>query len=339
MRILYGIQCTGNGHITRSIALIQELRKYVHVDVLTSGSEAEIAFPFEVKYKCKGLFYHFGKDGGFNIWKTLKHNNLIRLYKEYEQVPAHLYDMVISDFEPLTAWSAKRSWVYSVGVSNQVTLLHPLVPRPDIISPFAKLFLKYFSPTKLNYGLSYEKLAGGLYYPPIRKEIKRLETTSKNYYVVYLPFYGTERIIKHLKKFKSTKWVVFSKHTKKSYKHKNVQIHPINDKKFIGALADCKGVLCSAGFGTTSEAIYLKKKLMVIPMKNQYEQQCNAFMLKDLGVPVIKSLKKKHHQNISDWLSSEFIPHIPLHDESERLARKILEDYIHHQNTVILLPA
>jgi uncharacterized protein (TIGR00661 family) len=64
------------------------------------------------------------------------------------------------------------------------------------------------------------------------------------------------------------------------------------------------GVLCGAGFETPAEALFLKKKLLVIPMKNQYEQQLNAAMLKEIGVPVIKSLKPKHDDKILDWLNN-----------------------------------
>ena len=46
------------------------------------------------------------------------------------------------------------------------------------------------------------------------------------------------------------------------------------------------------------------KKLMVIPMKTQYEQQLNAAALKQMGVPVIKSLKPKHDEIILDWIKN-----------------------------------
>ena len=48
----------------------------------------------------------------------------------------------------------------------------------------------------------------------------------------------------------------------------------------------------------------MKKKLLVIPMKTQYEQQLNAAALKQMGVPVIKSLKSKHSEVILDWINN-----------------------------------
>ena len=328
MKVLYGIQCTGNGHITRSIDMINELRKYVHVDVLTSGSHSEVKLPFDVKFKQKGLSYFFGKNGSIDVLRTIRDNNPLRFLQEIKEVPTHLYDMVISDFEPVTAWSAKRNWVYSVALSNQAALLDADVPKPNIISPISQLIINNFCPANKHYGLFYQKLNSKLYYPPVRDVIKKLKPTDGSHYVVYLPFYSTEKIVRHLQIFEGAQWLVFSKHATQSYSNGNVHVQPIDEHKFILALENCKGVMCSAGFGTTSEALFLRKKLLVIPMKNQYEQQCNAHNLGLLGVPVICSLKKKFHSVIADWIASEEKPLVEIKDENNKLVRTILEDYV-----------
>ena len=70
-------------------------------------------------------------------------------------------------------------------------------------------------------------------------------------------------------------------------------IKPIGDSNFERAMAWSSGVICGAGFETPAEAMYLKKKLLVVPMKGQYEQACNAESLKELGVIVLPSFNKK----------------------------------------------
>ena len=87
----------------------------------------------------------------------------------------------------------------------------------------------------------------------------------------------------NLKKFKGVQWDVFSKHNKEVIKEANITIQPINNEAFIKSLATCTGVLCGAGFETPAEALFLKKKLLVIPMKTQYEQQCNAAAFRQWG--------------------------------------------------------
>ncbi len=81
-------------------------------------------------------------------------------------------------------------------------------------------------------------------------------------------------------------------------------LEPISNEAFIQSMSSCAGILCGAGFETPAEALFLKKKLMVIPMKNQYEQHCNAAALKEMKVNVIKSLKKKHILKIVKWIKS-----------------------------------
>jgi uncharacterized protein (TIGR00661 family) len=67
-------------------------------------------------------------------------------------------------------------------------------------------------------------------------------------------------------------------------------------------MAQSEGVLCGAGFETPAEALFMKKKLLVIPMKNQYEQQLNAAALKVMGVPVIKNLSNRYDMVINNWI-------------------------------------
>jgi uncharacterized protein (TIGR00661 family) len=79
-------------------------------------------------------------------------------------------------------------------------------------------------------------------------------------------------------------------------------VWPVSGGDFLQSLARAHGVLCGAGFETPAEALYLGKKLLVVPMKQQYEQQCNAAALAKMGVPVVRGLKDKHLDRLDDWL-------------------------------------
>jgi uncharacterized protein (TIGR00661 family) len=70
-------------------------------------------------------------------------------------------------------------------------------------------------------------------------------------------------------------------------------------------MVSAHGVLCGAGFETPAEALYLRKKLLVVPMKNQYEQHYNAASLNQLGVPSIKKMNKKNLSKIEEWVNTE----------------------------------
>src|SRR5690606_1313413 len=107
-----------------------------------------------------------------------------------------------------------------------------------------------------------------------------------------------------LTEFPEITWEVFSKHTEHAYKEENISVQCIQNESFIESLATAEGVLCGAGFETPAESLFLRKKLLVVPMKNQYEQQCNAQALKEMGIPVINNLKRKQIPIIKAWLNS-----------------------------------
>ena len=62
-------------------------------------------------------------------------------------------------------------------------------------------------------------------------------------------------------------------------------------------------------------------------MKGQYEQQCNAAALKEMGVPVIKSLKLKHIEKIISWVNtSQQIP-VDYSNDTEVIIDEIIKKY------------
>lgn len=155
-----------------------------------------------------------------------------------------------------------------------------------------------------------------------------LEPTDEGHYTVYLPSYDDDHLISHLGKFENIHWQVFSKHNKNDIVEKGIEIHPISNDSFLKSMASSTGVLCGAGFETPAEAMFLGKKLLVIPMENQYEQQCNAAALKTIGVPVIKKLKKEYYGKIKDWLDSDYKIEITYPDCTEKIINKIFENYV-----------
>ncbi|RYD81422.1 MAG: glycosyl transferase, partial [Sphingobacteriales bacterium] len=136
------------------------------------------------------------------------------------------------------------------------------------------------------------------------------------HYTVYLPAYSDKKIIKVLSQHKGIQWHIFSKHSKKTYSQANCWIRPINNHDFISSSSSSEGVLCGAGFETPAEVLYMKKKLLVIPMKNQYEQHCNAAALKEMGVPMLKKLSVKQQDKIGAWLASEERTHVHYPDKT-----------------------
>jgi len=328
MKILYAIQGTGNGHLSRAREIIPILQKKGELDLLISGTQADVDLPHPVKYRFKGLCFIFGKKGGVDVMATYRKSNLKRLYEEIKSLPVENYDLVINDFEPVSAWACRRKNKHCVGLSHQAAVIHPNAPKPKKTDLLGKAILRNYAPVSVSYGFHFASYSEDIFTPVIRSEIRIPQADIKPHYTVYLPSYSDKRIIGVLSEIKNIEWQVFSKHNKKIYREGNLFIRPIENDTFIQSLLSCTGILCGAGFETPAEALYLKKKLLAIPMKGQYEQQCNAAALATLGVPILKSLKNKHLAKIKSWtMKPQSIP-VLYPDITEKIIDQLLRENI-----------
>lgn len=304
MKILFAIQGTGNGHLSRARDVYPELKKYGEVDVLISGIQADVAVPFPVKYQLYGMSFIFGRKGGVDIWLTAKKLKLFKLIRDIRKLPIEEYDLVVNDFEPVSAWACKLKKKPCIGLSHQAAVLAKNAPRPKENDLKGELVLKYYAPVTAAYGFHFRSYTKNIFTPVIRQEVRSMIPTDEGHYTVYLPSYSDNALVEHLSKFPNAKWEVFSKHNKEPFTFKNVHIQPIENNAFIKSMASSTGVLCGAGFEGPAEALYLGKKVMVIPMQQQYEQQCNAAAAAEIGVPVIKQLSSKYYERIKWWLAT-----------------------------------
>ena len=71
MKVLYAIQGTGNGHISRACEIVPILQKMADTDVFISGSNSNLKLPFPVKYESRGLCFKYGEKGNIDIGGTL----------------------------------------------------------------------------------------------------------------------------------------------------------------------------------------------------------------------------------------------------------------------------
>lgn len=327
MKVLYAIQGTGNGHLSRARDVIPALLKQnITLHILVSGIQADIQLPYPVKYQLKGLSFIFGKKGGVDMWKTYYKANSHRLQREVKSIPVEEYDLIINDFEPITAWACKLKHKPCFSFSHQAAVLSPKAPKPKKKDPLGKWILNNYAPTSHQFGLHFKAYESGIFTPIIRKDIRLAEITKGEHYTVYLPSYSDEKLLKFLSKMKDVRWEVFSKHNKKEHINKNIHIKPITNEAFVKSMATSKGILCGAGFETPAESLFMKKKLLVIPMKGQYEQQCNAAVLAEMGVAVIKSLKNKHLDTLQQWLDTDTIINVDYPDITDKIVSQLLKE-------------
>lgn len=325
MKILYAIQGTGNGHVCRAMEIVPILSRKADVDVLISGIQSDLKLPFDVKYVFKGLSFIFGKKGGVDLLETYKKSRIKNLLSEIKELPVQDYDVVISDFEPVSSWACYIRNKQCIGLSHQAAVLNKNSPQPKRNDAIGRAILKVYAPSTVQYGFHFDAFDENIFKPVIRQEVRQSVVTDNGHYTVYLPAYSDKRIVKILSGCEGVRWEIFSKHFEDEINSEHIKISPVNSDSFIKSMASSRGIICGAGFETPAEALYLKKKLLVIPMKNQYEQHCNAAALKALGVPVLKSLKRKHVKKIMDWVKSDERVCVDYPDNTEEILSDILK--------------
>lgn len=324
MRILYAVQATGNGHLSRANAILPHLQAVAEVDVLVSGTEGDIQLNTPIRYQLHGISFVCGKKGGIDYAKTFQRLKSKRFLREMKETPVEDYDLVINDFEPVTAWACKLRRVPCVGLSHQSAVIHPAAPKPKKADLLATWILQYYAPVKRAFGFHFQAYAAGMFTPVIRPEIRQAKAARESHITVYLPAYADDRLIKYFNYFSQIEWHIFSKRCQIAYRTGNCWIQPVNSSRFTDSLIRSQGIICGAGFETPAEALHLGKKMIAIPMKRQYEQQCNAAALAKLGIPVLKSLKKKHRETIANWLEHATPVHMPYADQIPEIIQHVL---------------
>lgn len=315
MKILYAFQGTGNGHIARAQEIIPILKKYVSVDTLISGHQSQLKADFDINFQFKGISLLYNKTGGLSYRKTFTENKFLEAVKDIKELNLSDYDLIINDFEPLTGWACKLKQLPMIELSHQASMSFKETPKPEKKDFFGELILKYYVPSERKIGFHFENYHPQIKKPVIRRKIRNLNPDKKGFYLVYLPSFSDDNIIKVLKKV-AVEWKVFSKYSKLQFKEGNVEVFPIDEIQYLKYFENCEGILCNAGFETPAEALFMDKKLFVIPIHNQYEQECNACALDKMGILNSKILQL---EEIKNWVASDHHLQVSYPDDIEKI--------------------
>lgn len=302
MRILYGIQGTGHGHISRAREILPLISKDAKVNVLLSGYNCSMSLEEFTLIRKRGISLSYSENGRVSLIETVRNLKPITFLKDVRQLQPQSYDLVISDYEPVSAWAALKAGVPSLALSHQAAFISEFSPRTAKRSFFAEQILKNFAPCQSALGFHFRRYDSFIEPPIIRSEVLELNPENENHITVYLPAYHHKNLIPHFKKITSTQWHIFSPSCDLAFENGNVYVYPVSNVKFLKSLEKCRGVLTSGGFETCAEAMYLGKKLMVIPIKNQYEQLCNAAALQQMGIVVINKVTSRFSNTVEQWL-------------------------------------
>jgi uncharacterized protein (TIGR00661 family) len=121
--------------------------------------------------------------------------------------------------------------------------------------------------------------------PIIRPVVSELTPAEGEQILVYATSgRGQEQLCQTLRKFASQKFYIYG--FGKDLEYDNCVFRKRSTEGFLADLAGARGVIASAGFSLISECMHLRKKMLLVPLANQYEQIINAQYVQKLGLGV-----------------------------------------------------
>ena len=315
---LFIIQGEGRGHLTQALALDSMLRRRGHrvcSAVVSQGEDHVVPEYFHELFSAPIASIesaHFVMDEASHSidWlKTLAANN--RRWNHFAEafttIQEHILrerpDVIINFYEPLGGlfvFSHKPA-VPMIAVGHQFMLLHPDYPFPEGFG-IQRRSAKFFT-NLVGLGAA-RRLALSLYdaaplptkrvvvVPPIlRDEFFEVQPAESDpYFLVYLYHYTlAEAVVEWHKRNPSVTIHCFWNKpdaAEEEVVDDTLVFHRLHGQKFLDMMANCQGMVTTSGFETMSEAMYLGKPLLVNPVRNHFEQHCNAEDGRRLGSSV-----------------------------------------------------
>jgi uncharacterized protein (TIGR00661 family) len=306
------------------------LQKHGEVDFFLSGSNAQLQTPLPIKYKSNGISLHYKNTGGMDYGKISKSLGF-NIYKEAKALPIENYDVIINDFEFITSLACTLKKKKSIQFGHQASFQSKLTPRASNFNPLGNWVLNKFVKSTDYLGLHFESYDKNIYNPIIKDEIINAFPIDNGHITVYLPQYSIAFLSPYLLTQSKFNFEVFTKEVTQVTEYKNLTLLPIDNKTFTNSLIQCHGIITAGGFETPAEALYLKKKLLSIPILNHFEQECNGAAMQKLGVTVIKKIDKNFNQVFTEWVQAENKTQFTLTHSTEEIVNLLMQKISYNQ--------
>lgn len=301
MRVLYGVQATGNGHISRARAMGKYLQaEGITVDFLFSGRPADQLFDMQQfgDYQVKTGLTFVTEQGHINYLKTALRAKPLELWRDIRQLDCSAYDLVLTDFEPITAWAARLQKKRSVAFGHQYAFLHQ-IPQSHA-SLLSRSIFQFFAPGQQQIGLHWHHFNQPIL-PPIVDLEPAANTADPHKVLVYLPFEDQHQVIQWLTPLTQYQFYLYGPGLSKNQLGHIQCSGPCVDE-FKRDLHQSNAVISNAGFELVSEALQLQKRILVKALQGQMEQQSNALALTQLQLG--ESTETLNTEVIHRWLTS-----------------------------------
>ncbi len=318
LQCLFIVQGEGRGHLTQALGLRAMLRRAGHhvCSVLIGrGTDHEVPGYFRDKIDAPIQYFdsaHFvidGKSRSIRWLPTVAYNNSrwLRFRESFEIINAQLRkyqpDVIVNFYEPLAGLyvARYRPATPMVAVAHQYMFLHPryAFPRGFALQRHATTFF-----TRLTASGAARRLALSLYDAPdlpserlrvmpplLRDELFTQPLDALDpFFLIYLFHHDfAEAVLRWHEQNPDVSLRCFWGNPEAEdieIYDETLTFHRLHDERFLAMMAQCQGVITTAGFESMAEAMYLGKPLMMVPMRKHFEQHCNGLDGLNAGVGI-----------------------------------------------------
>lgn len=326
MKIFYAVQASGNGHIARAREILPYLKRYGTVDVFLSGHNHDLDLE-ETRFRSKGISLMYNQSGGLHYLKTLLQLRPAGLLREIASLPVHKYDLVINDFEFITSRACLLRNIPSVCFGHHASFRSPRIPRPSRTQWLGECVLDHFAPASQYTGLHFQRYDDFIFPPVIKEAVLSARPSNKGHITVYLSSVSDEWLMQRLAGLTQYRFEIFSRRVRTKTVHGPFTLYPADNRGFTQSMISCAGVITGGGFETPAEAMALNKKLLVIPIIGQYEQQYNVAALEKMGIRWVPCLDERFSGLVEEWMETGQPVHAPYSNMVPDMLEYILDTY------------
>jgi uncharacterized protein (TIGR00661 family) len=319
MRILYGVVGEGMGHATRSRVVLEHLTRHHDVHIVVSGRAREyLAKRFEHVHNIWGFTIQYGENS-VKKWQTVLENlkgavtgwpQNVKTY--FDLVESFAPDVVISDFESFSYLFARRHGLPVISVDN-MQIINRCQHDSELIGEHEASFELIRSIVKSKLPGAFHYLISTFFYPPVHKqrttlapsilrpEILTAKSEPGEHLLVYQTAPGNTALMEALKQTGVECRVYgFRRDLTADLRDGTLLFRPFSEAGFIDDLRTARAVVGGGGYTLMSEAVYLHKPMLSVPVAGQFEQVLNGLYLEKLGFG--RYVKQLDAEALADFL-------------------------------------
>ncbi|HVP62148.1 MAG TPA: MJ1255/VC2487 family glycosyltransferase [Myxococcaceae bacterium] len=323
MRILYGVVGEGMGHATRSRVVLEELVKEHEVQVVASGrAHAYLAERFPNVHRIWGLSIHYEGNAIRRIPTVLRNlrgavGGWPKNVGEYFKLLVSFRpDVVISDFESFSYYLGKAHRVPVIDLDN-IHIISKCRHSPQLLRGHERDFRLIRSVVAAKLPRCFHYLIPTFFYPPVRSkrttlvppvlrpEVLAARSERGEHLLVYQTAITNLALPEALRRLGVPARVYgLRRDLREDLVDGNVTYRPFSEAGFIDDLRTARAVVAGGGFTLLSEAVYLRKPVLSMPVERQFEQVLNALYLQELGYGA-------YARRLEDEVLERFVARVP----------------------------